>query len=164
MTDATLSRLLDHMSWANNRVFTQLAELPESTLRLSAWNPTWDVATIANHIVVASGRLIARITGEPAPDESAAPSSAADMLRLIETATERDQTLRRLIDVEDGTRSFLRYGQPVQFMASTILAQAVHHATEHRAQIADILASNNMDVIDLDALDLWSFELWQRTQ
>ena len=39
----------------------------------------------------------------------------------------------------------------------TILAQAIHHATEHRAQIAGALATNGNDAIDLDAFDLWEF-------
>ena len=40
---------------------------------------------------------------------------------------------------------------------STILGQAIHHATEHRAQIAGALATNGIDVIDLDALDVWAY-------
>jgi hypothetical protein len=38
--------------------------------------------------------------------------------------------------------------------------QAIHHASEHRAQISDILAANNLDVLNLDEIDLWSFEKW----
>lgn len=163
MTDGTLPRLLDHMGWANGRVFTQLVELPESALSLSAWNPQWTVGTIANHIVLASGRLISRITGDAAPAESEPAVTTGQMRRLIDLAAERDRRLRGLVDEEDGPREFLRYGEPVRFQASTILAQAVHHATEHRAQIADVLAINGLDVIDLDSLDLWSYELWQRS-
>ena len=40
---------------------------------------------------------------------------------------------------------------------STILGQAIHHATEHRAQIAGALATNGIDAIDLDALDVWAY-------
>ena len=47
---------------------------------------------------------------------------------------------------------------------STILAQAIHHAAEHRAQIADILAANNLDVLNLDKIDLWSFERFELRQ
>ena len=34
---------------------------------------------------------------------------------------------------------------------------AIHHATEHRAQIAGALAAHGIDAIDLDELDLWAF-------
>jgi hypothetical protein len=40
---------------------------------------------------------------------------------------------------------------------STVLSQAIHHATEHRAQIAGALATNGIDAIDLDAIDLWAY-------
>ena len=39
----------------------------------------------------------------------------------------------------------------------TILVQAIHHADEHRAQIAGIFASHGIKVIDLDEIDLWEF-------
>jgi hypothetical protein len=37
------------------------------------------------------------------------------------------------------------------------LTQAIHHATEHRAQIAGIFANHGLKVIDLDAIDMWEF-------
>jgi len=38
-----------------------------------------------------------------------------------------------------------------------LVNQAVHHATEHRAQIAGALAANGNSSLDLDALDVWTF-------
>lgn len=162
MADPTLHRLLEHMGWANQQMFATLQALPESTLSLSAWNPEWQIGVIANHIVVASGRLISRITGEPAPSEGVAPNTSQELAALANVAAERDRHLLALADVQDGPRTFVRYGEQVEFLASTILAQAIHHATEHRAQIADILAVNNQDVMNLDEMDLWSYEVWQR--
>lgn len=75
MADPTLRRLLEHMGWANQRMFATLQGLPDEALTLSAWNPEWQIGVIANHIVVASGRLISRIT-ESAPSEGAAPTTA----------------------------------------------------------------------------------------
>ena len=162
MADPTLHRLLEHMGWANQQMFATLQTLPESTLSLSAWNPEWQIGVIANHIVVASGRLISRITGEPAPSEGVAPNTSQELAALANVAAERDRRVLGLADVQDGPRTFVRYGEQVEFLASTILAQAIHHATEHRAQIADILAVNNQDVMNLDEMDLWSYEVWQR--
>jgi hypothetical protein len=33
----------------------------------------------------------------------------------------------------------------------------VHHATEHRAQIAGALAASGNTTLDLDALDVWTY-------
>ena len=135
-----------------------LKNLPDEAINFSAWNPDWTVGKIAHHIVIAQGRLISRIINEPAPAESDPPTSAAGIGELITVCAERDAQLLSLIDTPDELRRFSRYGNEVEFLTSTILVQAVHHASEHRAQISDILAANTMDVLNLDEIDLWSFE------
>ena len=71
--------------------------------------------------------------------------------------------MMELLKTPDEMRTFIRYGEEVSYLTTSIMAQFVHHATEHRAQIADILAANNMDVINLDDIDLWSFERSERS-
>ena len=139
-----------------------LKALPDEAINFSAWNPDWTVGTIAHHIVIAEGRLISRIIEQPAPAEFDPPKSAAEINQLITICAERDAQLLSLIDTPDQMRKFVRYGTEVEFLTSTILVQAVHHASEHRAQISDILAANNMDVLNLDEIDLWSFEKFER--
>jgi hypothetical protein len=36
------------------------------------------------------------------------------------------------------------------------LGQSIHHAIEHRAQIADILVMHGIKDIDLDEIDVWA--------
>ena len=162
MADPTLQRLLAHMGWANQRMFATLGELPAEALQLSAWNPDWQVGTVANHIVVAAGRLVSRINDEPPAAGGPGPTTGEELAALARLAEANDRALLALADATDEVRRFDRAGQPMEFQVSTILAQAVHHATEHRAQIVDILAANGLEVINLDSMDLWSFELWQR--
>ena len=162
MSDVTLSRLFRHMAWANNQLFTKLSTLPEEALSFSAWNPDWTVGKLANHIVIAQGRLISRVEKTAAPTEIDFPLTSKGMKDLAEKVAENDARMEKLLLTPDEMRTFLRYGEEVSYLTSTILAQFVHHATEHRAQIADILAANNMDVINLDDIDLWSFERSER--
>lgn len=162
MSDPILSRSFKHMQWANRQLFLQLSDLPESALSYSAWNPEWTVATIAHHIFIAAGRLQSRITQESAPEELAAPTTSIQMRELAQKSFERDEKFLALLNTPDELRKFVRFGKEVEFHTSTILAQATHHASEHRGQIADILAVNKMDVVNLDTLDLWSFERFER--
>jgi hypothetical protein len=37
-----------------------------------------------------------------------------------------------------------------------VLGQSIHHATEHRAQIAGALVAHGIKALDLDALDVWA--------
>lgn len=161
-TNPILLRAIRHMRWANQRLLIQLSELPEEVLAYSAWNPEWTVGIIANHITIGAGRLASRILNEPAPFELPDPKSKSDLLALIKLADERDLVFERLLDTPDEPRKFVRYGEEVEYLTSTILAQVAHHASEHRTQISDIMAANGKDVIDLDEMDLWSFELWER--
>jgi uncharacterized damage-inducible protein DinB len=48
---------------------------------------------------------------------------------------------------DDPTRSHTR---------STVLGQSIHHATEHRAQIAGALVAHGIKALDLDELDVWA--------
>lgn len=151
------------MAWANKQMLHVLQGLPDEAINFSAWNPDWTVGKIAHHIVIAEGRLISRITQQAAPVEFDPPKSASDVSDLINLCAERDAQLLSLVNTPDEMRSFVRYGNEVNFLTSTILVQAVHHASEHRAQISDILAANKMDVLNLDEIDLWSFEKWERS-
>jgi uncharacterized damage-inducible protein DinB len=150
------------MAWANQQLFTKLSALPEEALSYSAWNPDWTVGKLANHIVIAQGRLISRIEKSTTPVEIEFPLTSQGMENLASKVAENDKRIQELLNTPDEIRTFIRYGDEVSYLTSTILAQFVHHATEHRAQIADILAANNMDVINLDDIDLWSFERSER--
>ena len=158
-----MERSFKHMAWANKQMLTILQGLPDEAINFSAWNPDWTVGTIAHHIVIAEGRLISRITQQPAPVEFDPPKTASDISQLITVCAERDAQLISLINTPDEMLVFVRYGNEVEFLTSTILVQAVHHASEHRAQISDILAANGMDVLNLDEIDLWSFEKWEKS-
>lgn len=153
-----------HMAWANKQMLTTLQGLTDEAINSSAWNPDWTVGKVAHHIVIAGGRLISRITKEPAPTELDPPTSTLEIAPLIEVCAQSDAQLLHLAENLNEMQNLVQFGNTVEYRTSTILVQAVHHASEHRAQISDILAANNMDVLDLDEIDLWSFERWERTQ
>ena len=46
---------------------------------------------------------------------------------------------------------------------STIVTQSIHHATEHRAQLIDALEFKGFKPINLDDIDLWSFDDFERS-
>ena len=151
------------MAWANNQLFSQLSELPEAALSYAAWNPDWTVGKIANHIVIAQGRLISRLEKVTAPTEVEFPLTSAGMKDLVAKASVNDAKIQTFLNAPEEMLTFVRYGETVSYLSTSVITQFVHHATEHRAQIADIMAVNKMDVINLDAIDLWSFEKYERT-
>jgi uncharacterized damage-inducible protein DinB len=84
----------------------------------------------------------------------------ADFARLKEQAAIVDKALLDCADLDDIQIEFKNYEDKlVKRWRSTILSQSIHHATEHRAQLASALEAKGFKPLDLDALDLWSYEI-----
>jgi len=154
--DPSLDRLLRHMAWANAALIARLTEVPVDALGLAAPRNEWTVALILDHLVSAAGRYAARLEGGPRPDRAPSPATAAGLAELAIDLAAYDARIRAQAAVPDGPATRWDADGPPR-RRSTVLAQAIHHATEHRAQIAAALATNGIDAIDLDALDLWAY-------
>jgi uncharacterized damage-inducible protein DinB len=154
--DPTLDRLLRHMAWANAALIGQLAGLKDEALSLASPRNEWAVAMILQHLVDAAERYAARLEGYPRPDGTEPPTTAAELSELATRCAAIDARIRAQATAPDGPSPSPDPGK-VGRARSTILGQAIHHATEHRAQIAGALATNGIDAIDLDALDVWAY-------
>ncbi len=154
--DLITDRLFRHMAWANAYVFDQIAEQPDENLKLCAPNDTWSVTEILEHITAAASAYADRLDGAGTV-ETRVPTTIAEVIELKHLSATFDARLREsaknavgFVEKKSGERTIRRSRE-------TILAQAIHHATEHRAQIAGIFANHGLKVIDLDAIDLWAF-------
>lgn len=158
-----LNRLLAHMSWANQKTIAHLQSLPEQSLSAFATNPKWQVSEITHHIVEAADAYAFRITGEhpQLPGDSIPEiTTTADLALIAKQAEAIDAALLKSVSLDDEQIEFTNYsGKLVKRWRSTILSQAIHHATEHRAQIASALEAKGFTPVDLDELDLWAFEI-----
>jgi uncharacterized damage-inducible protein DinB len=159
-----LDRLLAHMAWANQKTIEHLQTLPEDALKAFATNPEWFAGEIVYHIVDSADHYAYRISGIPALTQPGDPcidevKSIADLARLKEQAAKVDAMLLDCVKLEDIQLEFVNAeGEQVKRWRSTILSQAIHHATEHRAQIASALEAKGFTPVNLDDLDLWSYE------
>lgn len=159
-----LERLLKHMAWANQMTIQHLQGLPEDALKAYATNPEWFAGEIVHHIVDSADHYAFRISGKVAitnPDDPciANVEKISDLSRLAEQAKVVDAALLDCLKLEDIQIEFKNYsGNLVKRWRSTILSQAIHHATEHRAQLAAALEAKGFSPVNLDELDLWSFE------
>lgn len=160
-----LNRLLAHMAWANQKTIEHLQTLPEDSLKAFATNPEWFVGEIAHHIVDSADHYAFRISGKPSLTQPGGKciddvNVIADLARLKEQAATVDAMLLDCVKLDDVQIEFLNYDDIlVKRWRSTILSQAIHHATEHRAQIAAALEAKGFAPVSLDDLDLWSFEI-----
>jgi uncharacterized damage-inducible protein DinB len=155
MNDDALDRLLRHMAWANQQLIARLAEQPDEALALTAPHNEWSAGRIFAHLVNAANGYVARLEGLPRQPQADTPASVSELPALAERLAASDARLRAHAAQPDGMAAYA--GQENAYPRSTVIAQVIHHATEHRAQIAGALATNGNHAIDLDAIDLWEF-------
>jgi len=144
------------MAWANAALFDRLAGLRDDALALASPRNEWPVARILAHLVDAADRYAARLEGAARPGDTEPPATRAEVADHATRCAAIDARLRAQAAVPDGPSPSWDPANPGR-ARSTVLAQAIHHATEHRAQIAAALATNGIDTIDLDALDVWAY-------
>ena len=154
--DPTLDRLLRHMAWANAWLVARLGEQPIDALALTSPLNEWSAGRILAHLLNAAQGYVTRMEGVPRPADVEPPASIEELAALGASLADIDARLRR-----QATEPDVLISHPVRTdehdHRSTILAQAIHHATEHRAQIAGALATNGNNAIDLDAIDVWEY-------
>ena len=162
----TVARLLRHMAWANQATIAHLQTLPVESLKAYATNPEWFVAEIAHHIVDSADHYAYEITGKPALTQPGDPCIAdvekiSDLARLAEQAAIVDAHLISAADLDDVWLDLGNDGRKFQRLRSTVLSQAIHHATEHRTHIASALEAKGFEPIFLDDISLWDYEVYE---
>lgn len=153
----TLERLLKHMAWANDKVYTAAESLPDEVLGSYLVNPEWTAGQILKHIVGGATWYVHRLTGEPWT-EIPKPTKSSDIAGLKKMLAGFDSQILNSLAQGEGTISIKRKEESATVQRSTVLSQAIHHATEHRAQLIDALEFKGFAIINLDDIDLWSFE------
>lgn len=157
--NATLDRQLTHMAWANTEMFSVLATLPEAAYAYTSPGSEWSVGAIAHHLVTAAENYAQRLHGEPRAESRKLPLTSNDLRMLASVLSRADARLRAGAQLPgDEILTWISLGgEEVSVPRWVLVNQAVHHATEHRAQIAGALVANGNSSLDLDALDVWSF-------
>lgn len=155
-SDPVSDRLFRHMAWANAHLFATLQHLPDATLQYVEPGNSWTVAMTLHHLVEAAAFYAHRLDDQPVPQvASIPPRRAADLPALAHACAVADARIRVAAATPHGV--VVRSGEVSLTRArSTVLAQAIHHATEHRAQIAGALVAHGITALNLDDLDVWA--------
>jgi uncharacterized damage-inducible protein DinB len=164
------AKLLRHMAWANQEIFSKVVELPDEALDAYAVNPEWTAREIMRHIASSASwygwRLLDRSGFTQAEndawqaildDSEMPPANMKDMLLLIARAAKADEVLLSAAQLPEGDTQRELNGEIIVRKRSTIISQAIHHATEHRAQLISALEAKGYKTINLDDYDLWAY-------
>jgi uncharacterized damage-inducible protein DinB len=167
-----MEKMLKHMAWANQEIIGRINELPQEALDAYAVNPDWTVGKILRHIASASNWYVWRLLDKELftadvrafwdarlKDADEEAPLMQEMSYVLAILKDSDAWLlqQSLLPEADVAREFR--GEEHVFKRSTILSQAVHHATEHRAQAVAALELRGFNSIILDDYDLWSYQI-----
>ena len=153
-----LERALKHMSWANQEVYKLIAALPDEALDAYATDPDWTVGEILRHIASSSGGYGARLKGMDT-EVLVHPTTMQELQIIAKQLLSNDAKLLQLANVADEKIAVIREGKTTHWMRSTIVTQAIHHATEHRAQAVCALEAKGFKAVNLDDYDVWAYEI-----
>ena len=156
-------RLLRHMGWANQGVYDAVKGLPDVALGAYIVNAEWTAGRILQHIVGGADWNVFCLTEAPCRDIEL-PASMTSLNSLQEQLVEFDSKILSQAELPDEYITIKEEDGSWDALRSTILAQAIYHAAEHRTQLIDALESKGFSPISLDDLDLWKFSRFEREQ
>lgn len=154
---------LRHLAWSDERFFSQLGSLPDQALAARYSPGMWTVGQLLAHIVRGAEWYRYCLCSQLWTD-IVEPVNAGDVERLGNMLADLDRFMLGQAALSDDVLVFDDEGGPSEASRSMLLSQAVLHAAEHKAQICAALEAEGFTAPDLDALDLWSFAAWVKTQ
>lgn len=158
--DQPLDDLIRHHCWATVRLLGFCRTLPASTLLATAPGAMGTVARTLRHIVSSDGWYLFLLTGRTSgrpwddtpPDHDPVAGVAFELAQAEAHTAAWEQILARPIDTHRVIPVVRMDGGPGEFetiRAGLLVAQALHHATEHRSQVKTILSTAGLEPPEL---------------
>jgi uncharacterized damage-inducible protein DinB len=154
--NALLVEFFKHNTWATLRLLDACADLSQDQLDIAVAGTFGQLGATLVHLVAAEETYVARLGEAERPDLSWAEGPFPGVPALRERACRSGEALLAAASREPEGR-ILRgtwRGERYVIPASTILIQAINHATEHREQVATILTQL---AIEPPAMDGWAY-------
>ena len=152
----SIEKALRHMAWSNQLVFQEVSKLPEDIYGLKAAEGEWPVGRILTHFIGAAEWYKYCSTGVKWEDYIPIKDHQILLAEAKRLAT-LDEILINQASREDEICTFEDESSTNRVLLSVILAQAVNHTAEHKAQLSTILKMHGYH-LDLDDKDVWAYE------
>jgi uncharacterized damage-inducible protein DinB len=145
-----------HNLWANVGLLDACAHLTDEQLHASVPGMYGRICDTLVHLFRAEDSYLARLLGRQ-PEDLLKVGEFPDIETLREHARHSGEGLITVADTVDPAqvvRGTYR-GEPFELPVIVLLMQAIHHATDHRSQIATVLSQLGMKPPDLS---VWAYD------
>jgi uncharacterized damage-inducible protein DinB len=154
VTDAALLRAIQHNSWANQQLLDFCANLTEEQRAWTSPGTYGAIHACLQHILDGESGYLFSLTGGELPPGGRLPETLVPLDQLRALAQSNAERIERVLAAEtDAERRITRPSGAV-VPASVIVAQFIHHGSDHRAHIGSILGAHGVEGPNLDA---WAF-------
>ena len=145
---------LRHNAWATKELLAFCGALTPDQLQAEAPGTYGTILSTLQHIIGADGRYGFRLAGID-PRTQPSPEDVDDLSELSRMAEDRarswDELATSHFDPERIVRAVdMETGELYEVRAGVLVAQALNHGNEHRAQIYTILTTIGVDPPELD--------------
>ncbi len=154
MSEALLT-LYRHKTWATLRLIEYCQGIGEAHLDATIPGTYGTIRETLRHLVDTEEGYLHRVTGEPRserlPDGPVTLDELAERIRRMgprwEELAQDPELASRDVVTGDGRR----------VPAAVPMAQAIHHAGDHRGHVMSILGARGLDLPEPNGLDLWGY-------
>jgi uncharacterized damage-inducible protein DinB len=157
----SIERPLRHMAWANQRVYESFASLPEEALDAFITNPEWSARKILSHSLAGADWFVYCLGIAPWTPIGT-PKTISDLTGFARDLASCDAKILAAASLDDELLTFTEGEREVKVQRSTLISAAILHSSEHRAQLMDAIESKGFTAMNLEDIDLWNFEYFER--
>ncbi len=151
----SLELSIKHLAWSNQKFFSYFTDKPDSIFGLRSADGEWPIGRLLTHLAGSQEWFRYCLEGTEWTDLKPIRTSqiASEYLQIM---ADLDQVLLQNAKLPDADLTIKEEENTLHATRSLILAQAVMHSAEHKAEIATILKQHGQH-LDLDVLDVWHF-------
>jgi uncharacterized damage-inducible protein DinB len=150
--------LLRHKTWATLRLIEACQGLEDAVLNATTPGTYGTIGDTLQHLVSADQSYLSTVTGDdpaqPLPGERASLATLASAIRELgrqwEAVAQDPELASRRVTTRDGWRT----------PAAIPIAQAIHHAENHRSHVLSVIGARGIEIPGLDIgedLDIWHY-------
>jgi uncharacterized damage-inducible protein DinB len=144
--------LVRHKTWATLRLIEYCRELADEHLEATIPGTYGTIRATLGHVVHADDDYFSMITGDPWPEPlSDQPIPLDELAERIRRLGARWEVLAE--DADLASREAVA-DDGVRMPSGVTMAQAIHHADDHRTHVLSILGARGLEVPELD---VWAY-------
>ena len=154
MTDATLLRAIQHNNWANQQLLDFCANLTDEQRDWTSAGTYGSIHACLQHILGAESGYLFSLTGGELPPGGRLPETLVPIDQLGALRHSNAERIERVLAAEIEPERKITRPSGAIVPATVIVAQFIHHGSDHRAHIGSILGAHGVDGPNLD---VWAF-------